>query len=218
MRWILIILLLLPLTISAQPNYYPDYWFSYDTPEISRPLAVDSIVGHMEPVGMQLDDLFFFAWRDEIIGMRYQLFDNYGVPMFDSPPLLASQHSDYWGSLLECHPDDNGGCYAVWSYADTVDSLWHIMAQHFNSSGDRTWGETGTIVHTLDAPPWAGYHDRSISPDGVGGLLCAFNYDNIIYLTRIDQNGSHVWGEEEVLICDAQNIRNDLAITHDGQG
>ncbi|MBU1652456.1 T9SS type A sorting domain-containing protein [bacterium] len=150
--------------------------------------------------------------------MRYQLFDNYGIPMFDSPPLLASEYSDGWGDMLECHTDDDGGCFAVWRYADTVDSLWYIMAQHFDQNGNRTWGESGMIIHTLDPPFWSGYQDWSISPDGVGGLLCAFGFDNVIYLTRIDQNGSHVWGEEEVLICDAQNIRNDLAITHDGQG
>ena len=94
--------------------------------------------------------------------------------------------------------DKRGGVYVTWQ--DWTGSAYDIIAQHLDSSGNRTWGGAGKVVCAAVGAQLS----PKIDPDSIsGGVIIAWadkrngtDYD--IYSQRIDSLGNMLWATNGV--------------------
>jgi hypothetical protein len=96
-----------------------------------------------------------------------------------------------------------GGVIVIWMIKD-ADSR-HLFAQRLDATGNKLWPDAGVFIFEaagLSLPVWA------IS-DGVEGAIIsaeivASSNDNDVKAQRIDPDGSLLWGENGILMTEAQ--------------
>jgi hypothetical protein len=210
-------LLAIPCT-AQEPPLYPDYWFSYNTVELNRPLAADSAVYEVNQSAFPCSDgsiLHFYNVAE--IGVVYQIYDPYGCKRFPTPPQPAPEICDEYSGSPKVASDTNEGFYVMWTNSAGVNL--GAFAQHLDSLGMRLWGDTG--IQILDEwNPIASGDDYAVSPDGVGGFLMTYldGLNNDIIVHRIDCTGQKLWGEHGVTVCNHPSSQDMPRVTHDGNG
>jgi len=113
--------------------------------------------------------------------------------------------------------DGSGGAIITWQDGRAVGNL-NIYARKIDSGGTAMWGENGVVI--CDAEGNQGL--PAIISDGSGGAIITWqdnrggNFD--IYARRINSDGTAMWGENGVVICNAMLNQEYPAIVSDGSG
>lgn len=115
-------------------------------------------------------------------------------------------------------PDGIGGAFIAWT--DVRDLDFDIYAQRVNERGAPLWATDGVAVCTV---PGVQSYPQMI-PDGSGGAIMAWHDirdgsgDWDIYSQRIDANGTLMWPDTGVVVCDTTDRSENPVITPDGSG
>lgn len=161
------------------------------------------------PVLPQLvsDDLggAFVVWRS-IMSVYAQRISATGEPLWAQGGITIwdggnAPQSPYFAAV----PDDSGGFIVVWNYIEEGKTLGDppiLIAQRFDVSGNKLWGENGTRV-TADS---VGYiSPMLVSPDGKGGVIVSWAAGPNIHnagasvIQRVSSNGSLLWSENGII-------------------
>lgn len=114
----------------------------------------------------------FLAWMDDGLG-RVQHFDPSGSPLWGPAGMPFDTSYVYRATtVLVAAPD--GGVHASWYSYATHD----VRVQRLSASGARLWGPAGL--------PLAASFIRGIAPDGLGGLLVAWEDSRNYATTNVD--------------------------------
>ena len=126
-------------------------------------------------------------------------------------PVCAASGYQYNPEIIS---DENGGAIITWNDYRSVSDA-DVYAQRVDSGGWMLWTTNGVAVS-------AGTSDQEypqIVPDGSGGAVIAWEDNRAvmfvhwnIYAQRIDMNGASQWTSGGVVICEALEDQNDVAI------
>ncbi|NQS98498.1 MAG: T9SS type A sorting domain-containing protein [candidate division Zixibacteria bacterium] len=118
-------------------------------------------------------------------------------------------------------PDGNGGAYMVWfdkrNYELTREDLY---IQRINSNGAVRFQANGIPLVTQPNKQEL----ARIVYDGLGGAIMVwedFRNDNLvsdIYAQRIDSVGQKMWGDDDLMVCNAPENQRGARIFADGNG
>ena len=118
-------------------------------------------------------------------------------------------------------PDGNGGAYMVWMDKRNYElSREDLYIQRVNSSG--------TIQFQANGIPLITQPNKQVLPrivyDGLGGAIIVwedFRNDDLvsdIYSQCIDSNGQKLWGDDDLMVCNAPENQRGARIYSDGNG
>jgi len=112
-----------------------------------------------------------------------QHFDSLGNWLWGSglPVSIRNSYETWTGAIVT---DGADGIIALYNERDTVGGPTTLRAQHFDSAGNRLWGNEGVIVKDP-----GGFRD--VDSDGAGGVV--IDYDPSL-LKRLNSNGQELWG------------------------
>lgn len=113
--------------------------------------------------------------------------------------------------------DGAGGTIVVWY--GTRNSLWILLAQHLDASGQSLWSPGGVPV----APTGLfGPGNPQVIADGAGGAIVAWegaeSWVSDVYAQRINSAGEPQWGAAGVPVCTAVGHQSGLIVTSDEAG
>lgn len=123
--------------------------------------------------------------------------DKYGYkPWADRKQILGELPEQWQAQVIE---DEEGG--VVVSYDDNqvvgTDFTSRVRVQKIDSSGNFLWGQTGVRVTTEETNHGQG----GLVSDGDGGCVIVWqNYDERIFMNRIDRFGQRVWSETGIFL------------------
>jgi len=125
-----------------------------------------------------------------------------GVPVADK---ANREHSE------KIISDDIGGAIIVWE-EEQLNGTWDIWAQRIDSTGQIVWQAGGIPFFTVSG----NRINHKIQRDGEGGVIMTCqderNGDFDIYAQRLDSDGNRLWGNEGVIICNAQGVQSNPKI------
>lgn len=207
----LIAIPLLALTCFAQDT--TQYWYWYTTPEISRPIAVDSDSSMKFPHALQLSDgRVLVVYLRSALGYQYAILDRYGKIIQAQNVNPANAQINLVSTKLIA--DGQGGALFCWPEPANPG----IRAQRINSEGAICWGDSGREIY----PIYEGDYDICI--DGNGGFYLAAAPDepedefSDLYLQHIDSLGQTTWGDSGVVVSVDPSGQRYPKVTHDGEG
>ena len=141
-----------------------------------------------------------------------------------APSLYAAWISDGVPVCLAPYNQDNpelasdgaGGAFYTW--IDARGAEFDIYCQRVDAQGSPLWTTDGVIVcDRADVQTLP-----QIMADGVGGAFIVWyhyqNYVRDIYAQRIDANGTGLWAENGIVICDAAEHQSRHVLVPDGEG
>jgi len=121
--------------------------------------------------------------------------------------LLWGEEGVFVGIVTDDHRDVSiasdalGGAVIVWQ--EKSDTDMRIRAQRVNAEGMTIWADGGVIVTSM-AGAQGNNHD--VISDGMGNFVVAWDTGSItpdtdVYVQKLDENGTPMWGEEGILVC-----------------
>ena len=163
------------------------------------------------------------AWvdfRNEDAGDIYaQKLDNNGNLLWDpiGVPLCIVEDVQISLNIVD---DANGGAYIIWIDHRNPGGT-DIYGTHILSDGSiaNGWDANGNPI----AAAAGSQNQHTFWEDGNGGAIMAWHdvpspEQGNIYIQRISSDGTLLWGDEGILLCDAQGMREKPKITPDGSG
>lgn len=138
-----------------------------------------------------------------------------GKNIFPEAGIMLSTDTDYGSIFFDAISDGNGGGFASW-LDETTPYYRKITAQHFDSNGNRLWGDNGLSVTTGgDTYVLSGKH---MVADDNGGFIVTYPFSPTLssalqtYAQRIDSDGNKLWGTNGVQISNAINSTSQQQI------
>lgn len=133
----------------------------------------------------------------------------------------------YWQYPRGIVSDGAGGAIIVWP--DCRSGNWNdLFAQLINSKGTVQWALNGVKINSeSDRLENNGSNNAIVcESDEAGGAIIAWQSRSgtitlstfNIFIQRISQNGTLLWGSDGVQICSAFNNQQSLAVVDDGNG
>jgi len=118
----------------------------------------------------------------------------------------------------EITTDGSGGAIITWlDLRDIGTTGIDIYAQRVDSNGSTLWTDDGIPICTAAGNQWIPY----ITTDGSGGAIIIWRDERTgpdIYAQRVDSNGSTLWTDDGIPICDNAAGQTRPRITSDGSG
>lgn len=118
--------------------------------------------------------------------------------------------------------DGAGGTIVVWY--GTRNSMWMILAQHLDSSGQSLWSPDGVQV----APTGLfGPGGQQVIADGAGGVIVVWEgavwennsvWSSDVFAQRVNSAGEAQWGAAGVPVCAAVRNQSGVIVTSDEAG
>lgn len=124
--------------------------------------------------------------------------DKYGYrPWGDRKQILGELPEQWQAEITE---DGEGG--VIISYEDNqvigTDFTSRVRVQKVDSNGNFLWGQTGVRVTTEETNHGIG----GLVSDGEAGCVIVWqNYDERIFMNRIDRFGQRVWGDSGIVLA-----------------
>lgn len=118
-------------------------------------------------------------------------------------------------------PDGDGGALIIWR--DLREGDYHYYAQRIDRDGNTLLQEDGVPIPT-DGNYWNAWVVR---PDGSGGAIIAYQATRFIpgqgivasiKAARLDRNGTMLWPDSGVTLCEGDGLRWRPSIAPDGAG
>jgi len=166
-------------------------------------------------------DETIFAWvdfRNEIAGDIYaQKLDEDGNLMWDPEGVPLCLAEDIQISL-NIVTDAEGGAYVIWldSRYSVGEDIYgtHILTDGSIATG---WDANGSPIVNANGRQ----NQHTFWDDGEGGAVCVWHDEREpanqnLYMQRIDSAGTHLWGENGRILCDAPGIQESGKMTPDG--
>ena len=131
--------------------------------------------------------------------------------------------NQYDDGLAQIIPDGEGGAFLAWIYSGFRD----IYVQEIDSNGDNLWQANGVSLGIDDGiPNNSEAVDVQLISDGSGGIIVSWYGDTSgnddVYAQRIDGNGDILWGDDGVVISNADDYQGFWTIwptmVSDGSG
>ena len=168
------------------------------------------------------------VWEDRRNGVDYDIYaqrlDPNGNPLWtvDGIPLTTMEYDQALEAVIE---DGASGVFVVWNHRPNWTS-GNIYVQHVDLSGNILW--TTAVQTGLEADQALDW-DPGIVPDGAGGVIVIWRWDNLngdgeeydrIKAQRIDATGARLWGDYTNGIAIDSNTESEvsLSVCSDGAG
>jgi hypothetical protein len=128
----------------------------------------------------------------------------YGIPI-DTLQASHIQSNENAANNIAA-PDGLGGAYFTWQQSDP----FNIYAQHLDKDGNFYWGANGVSITVTDS---INSGDESyIINTGGGTAVVGYTYGSHLYLQRVANDGSFMWGGTGTLVADsAEDIAQPIA-------
>jgi len=113
-------------------------------------------------------------------------------------------------------PDGTGGVIIAW-HDGQIFGTTQIYAQRIDASGTILWLDGGALVTSANTVNGS----MDLIYDKAGGVIVAWvdirGEDEDIYCQRLDGSGNRFWGENDVLLCDADYNQGSPVIVSDDE-
>ncbi len=160
----------------------------------------------------------FVFWQDARRGNRdiyAQHLNAEGDILWDlnGIPLCTEDSAQGWPEAIS---DNSGGAIVLWGEARHGSQ--DIYAQRVDANGDKLWASEGIPVCVDPALQ----ENIVLIPDGEGGVIAAWedwrNGNQDIYAQRIAPDGTMLWGENGIAVCQIPGDQYDPVLVNDGEG
>ncbi len=150
----------------------------------------------------------YFVWYDYNDEVRAQRITAAGVVAWQPNGVRLSSEDEY-GYCPFAASGGNNGAYFVWTGYKT-------LVQRVSPSGTVCWNSPVEVGADYG---WSG----KITEDGTGGCIVVWmqygnDWDDDIYMQRLDANGVKKWGEGGFCVCNAVDDQECPRIISDGKG
>ncbi len=144
--------------------------------------------------------------------------DAAGTPLFPANGAAGNTTANVIRISASADYDPQSGeTVMAWTQANSVQSMWGIYAQKFDSVGNRIWGDNGVEILPLNTNQSSFVRASSYAGGGiVSGFDARSATTGVVIASRLDPDGLVVWSGSPIEACSFISGKSRLDVVHNG--